>query len=90
MVYNYHISKIHCPKNFTKIPELPPKGLHPCAGCNNTFYDEDNVLTCPIHQKQCKSVSKRLKIDVEEIKQIQKRQAEINKLDLKDIDFYEN
>lgn len=94
MVHNYHIAKAACPKNFTKIPKLPPKGLHPCAGCRNTFYDEDNgLLTCPVHQEAQKPkrvYNKKVKINVEEIKRIQKRRAEINKLDLQNIEFYED
>ncbi len=44
------IKKI-CLKKFKKIPKMPKIGIHPCSGCQDTFYKNFIELTCPIQEE---------------------------------------
>lgn len=46
-----------CPKNFIKIPPIPKMGIHPCSGCQHTYYLKNNPkeLTCDVYERQIKS-----------------------------------
>ena len=49
-----------CPKGFAKMPPMPKRAIHPCSGCQSTFYiltDKETTNTC----KDCNGIMSELR-----------------------------